>query len=553
MVARRKILSVLLVSIILSAAITHSCGNKGPDKGIPERSQEQPAAQGDTLIAAFAADPQSLNFVTASDVISNTIARLVTDSLVYHDRDLNIIPKIARSWEISDDRKTVTFHLRKDAAWHDGVPVTSNDVRFTFEKIMDPSSLAKDKIGMFRNVEEIRTPDPSTFIVKYREPSATALASWDINLIPEHIFLKEPDFLKSEYNAQPIGCGPFRFVKWERAQKIVLEANREYWGEKPYLDRVIFKIIPSEQVRFSALLAGDIDYTVLPPLTYQKETDRSEFKTRLRTMIYYPTYLWYISWNMDGSNPFFTDRRVRQAMTCAMDREGFLKNVYFGLGKVAVTDFQPGTWAFNARLQPHPYDLEKAKRLLDDAGWKDTNGNGTRDKDGIEFEFTLNFPAGPETSEQMASLFKEGLEKIGVKMSLIKLEWSTFMERKRNHTFQASMSGFRKDIDPDPYDIYHSSQYLNGSNYGKYANPEADRLLEEGRREFDIEKRKRIYERLQEVLHEDQPFTYLFHPAACVGIDRRFRNVEVSAAGIWQFFPGILSWWVPVEEQRYRN
>ena len=549
----KKIICSIGLLFILAMMPMISCGKEKPRETAEAVAQEEKVAQGDTLIAAFAADPQSLNFVTGSDTISNTVARLVTDSLVYRDRNLTIIPKIASSWTVSDDRLTITFHLRKDARWHDGVPVTSKDAQFTYEKIIDPASLAKDKIGMFKNVAAVEAPDPHTFIVQYREPFSPALSTWDMNLIPEHIYAKEADFLRSKYNESPIGCGPFRFVKWERAQKIVLEANRDYWGEKPHLDQVILKVIPSEQVRLSALISGDIDYTVLTPMSYQKDTDGTEFKTRLRTMIYYPIYLWYIGWNMDGSNRFFTDRRVRQAMTLAMDRAGFLKNVYFGLGEVAITDFQPGTWAFNERLKPYPYDLERAKMILDEAGWKDTNSNGIRDKDGIEFEFTLIFPAGPETSEQMGALFKESLERIGVKMELMKLEWSTFMERKRNHLFQAAMSGIRKDIDPDPYDIYHSSQYLNGSNYGGYRNPEADRLIEEARREFVMEKRKAIYGRLQEVLHEDQPFTYLFHPAACIGIDRRFRNVEGSPAGIWQFHPGILAWWVPEAEQKRRN
>ncbi|MEW5806732.1 MAG: peptide-binding protein [Acidobacteriota bacterium] len=551
-----RCLSLLLLVLMIASLSGWSWSEKGTHVGekfsVAEKSLGRAGMEGDTLVAALAADPQSLNFVSAGDVQSDIIARLVTESLVYHDRNLNIIPRLARSWDISEDRLTITFHLKDNARWHDGVPVTSEDVRFTFERIMDPASMAKDKIGMFKDVAEISAPDPHTFKVKYREPFSPALSTWSISIIPKHIYAGEPDFLKSKYNESPIGCGPFKLAKWERSQKIVLESNKDYWDVKPFLDRIIFKIIPSEKVRFEALLTGDIDYTNLPPLTFQKDTDRSEFKTRLRTLVYNPIYLWYISWNMDGSNRFFTDRRVRRAMTHAMDREGFLKNIYFGLGCVATTDFQPDTWANDETLKAHAYNPAKAKKLLEEAGWRDTNGNGIRDKDGQEFEFTMIFPAGPETSEQMAALFKESLDRLGVKMNLTKLEWSTFQERKRNHLFEAAMSGLRKDIDPDPYELYHSSQYLNGQNYGGYANPEADKLLLEGRREFDLEKRKEIYRRLQKILHEDQPYTYLFHPAACLAMDKRFRDIETSPKGIWQFYPGVIAWWVPAGEQKYK-
>jgi peptide/nickel transport system substrate-binding protein len=151
----------------------------------------------------------------------------------------------------------------------------------------------------------------------------------------------------------------------------------------------------------------------------------------------------------------------------------------------------------------------------------------------------------------MASLFKESLERIGVKMNLMKLEWSTFISRRRNHAFQASMSGLRKDIDPDPYEIWHSSQYEHGANYGGYSHPEADRLIEEARKEFEREKRKELYCKLQRILHEDQPFSFLFHPAGCIALDRRFKDVKTSPAGIWQFYPSLKDWWVPASEQKY--
>ncbi len=544
--------SLMVLALVIILCFQFSCGS---GKELGEITDQQDGSDqksyGDTLIAAYTADPQSLNFVSATDKFSNIIARLMTDSLIYHDQHLNIIPKLAESWDISEDRKTITFHLRKNARWHDGVPVTAEDAKFTYEKIIDPSSLATNKIAQFKDVEEVSVPDPYTLKVKYKEPFSPALVAWNVSLIPKHLFEKELDFIHSRHHDHPIGCGPFKFVQWDRTQKIVLEANDQYWDGRPYLDRIIFKIIPSEQVRFEAVLTGDIDYAILSPLNCIKDAERIEFKTRLRTFMYNPIYLWFIGWNMDGSNPFFTDKRVRQAMTYAMDREGFLRNVYFGLGKVAITDFQPDTWAFDDTIEPYPYDLERAKLLLDEAGWKDSNGNRIRDKNGIEFEFTLIFPAGSETSVQMASLFKESLERIGVKMNLIKLEWSTFSKRRKSHAFQASMSGIRKDIDPDPYEIWHSSQYENGANYGGYYNPEADKLIEEGRREFDRNKRKEIYKKLQKILHEDQPYSFLFHPSGCVAIDRRFKGVITSPAGIWQFYPSVKDWWIPASEQKY--
>jgi len=509
---------------------------------------------GDWVVRNLGSDPQTLNPVTASEMNSSYVNNLIFDPLLDVDKDANYIPRVAKSWDISKDNKVITFHLRDDVKFHDGVPLTSEDVKYTYDKIMDPKSLAENKRGDFEYVSKVETPDKYTVKVTYKKPFASALESWGISVIPKHIYLKE-DFLKSKYNRAPIGSGPYIFEKWDSNQVIILKANPNYWGGRPHLDKIVFKMIPDHTVSFNSLLKEDLDVDGVMPIQWVNMTNTPEFKNKLDKLQYYTRSYYYIGWNSDGSNPFFNDKKVRQAMTYAMNRQQILDKIFYGLGEICTGPFYPKSWAYDSTVKAYPFDLNKARQLLDEAGWKDTNNDGIREKNGKKFEFTFLYPSASKISEQMASIYQEDLKKIGVKMNVRKMEWVTFLELVHKRDFQACTMGWSLSIDPDPYMIWHSSQRKDGLNYVGFNNPEADKLMEEARSMFDVKERAKRYHRLHQIINDEQPYTFLFYSPALVAVNKRFQGVEASpqGLGLFQFYPGQLDWWVPSNSQKYRG
>jgi len=539
---------------LLALGLLAGCASPAPERaaaGAPGDGAESPVT-GDWLRISESADPQTLNFVRAQDRLGKLLGQLVSDTLVQYDGQARIIGRLARSWEFSADRLSLTFHMRDGVRWHDGAPVTSSDAAYTIERILDPRSQAVSKRPLFETVDRIETPDPFTLRVHYSRPYAAALDAWtDAPLIPRHLYEKEPDFLDNPQCRAPVGCGPFRLVSWRPSVEVVLEANRDYWDGRPYLDRFIVKTMPQDSTRMQALKLGEIDALVMTPQQTELEARGAEFEKRMTRLTYTLPYLWYIAWNMDGACPFFTDRRVRQAMTYAIDRPGYIRSAWHGLAVAAASHIPPGSWAFASQVAPYPYDPERARALLDEAGWRDSDGDGVRDKGGAALAFTLLYPATGQTNDEAAAYFQENLRRVGARVTLAKMEFKTFLERIRNHQFQAYLAGLSLDVDPDPYDLFHSSQAKEGLNRASYSNAELDGLCERGRAEFDRERRREIYARVQQILSEDQPFTFILHPVMNVAIDRRFRGVQVSPVGLYLFWPGVSRWWVPREQQRF--
>jgi len=299
------------------------------------------APSGGRFVFPLPSEPTTLNFVTGSDAISDYVERLVGDSLVDRDENLTLVPRLAESWEFSNDGRVLTFHLRRGARFHDGVLLTSADVRYTYERVIDPKSRAVGRVDGFLPIERLETPDDTTVRVIYRFPYAPALAAWEVPILPRHLYEHE-DFLAARHNRSPVGTGPFRFVSWEAGRRIVLAANQDYWGGRPLLDTLEFQVIPSQETTLQALLAGEIDYAPsLSPVQWEAHAGDPSFARRFATVQYQPLFFYYIAWRSDGSNPYFADPLVRRAMALALDREGYVKNVLRGAGLVSPSLFHP--------------------------------------------------------------------------------------------------------------------------------------------------------------------------------------------------------------------
>jgi peptide/nickel transport system substrate-binding protein len=262
---------------------------------------------------------------------------------------------------------------------------------------------------------------------------------------------------------------------------------------------------------------------------------------------------------MDGSNPFFTDSRVRRAMTYAMNRQGVLDKILQGHGVVCTGPFYPNGWECNRSVTPYPFDSAKASELLDEAGWKDTDGDGVRDKGGTRLAFECLVPAQVDMFARWLEVFQQDLKRVGVDMSIRKIEWSVFLDRTSRHKFQAYLTGWSLGDDPDPFQLLHSSQGKllpngmgSGQNDFSYSNPEVDRLIEAQQRTFDRAERQKALWRIHELVAEDQPCTFLFMGSQIAAVRNRFQNVRVSRAGygLFSWYPSVTLWWVPKDLQR---
>lgn len=507
-------------------------------------------AYGDTIIEGSIGEPSILIPMLASDSPSHEVAGLIFNGLVKYDTNLSIIGNLAESWDISEDGLVITFYLRKGVRWTDGVEFTADDVMFGYKTIIDektPTAYKED----YLQVKKAEVLDRYTFRVTYEKPFAPALSTWgNLVVLPKHLLEGKDitDISKSEFARRPIGMGPYKIVKWTTGQEIVLESNKDYFEGRPYIDRFIYRIIPDQATMFLELQTGGVDWTGLTPIQYTRQTDTPYFRKNFQKFRY-PVFAYtYMGFNL--KHPWFKDKRVRQAIAYAIDKEEIIDVVLFGLGRPATGPYVPDTWPYNPDVKKYPYNPEKAKELLAEAGWKDSDGDGILDKNGKPFKFTIRTNMGNTLRKNTATIIQQRLEKIGIKVEIIVLEWSTFInEFIDKRRFEAVILGWSIGLDPDQYDIWHSSKTKEKEfNFVSYSNPEVDRLLEKGRRTFDIEERKKAYYRIQEILAEEQPYIFLYVPDALPVVHSRFKGIEPSPIGISY---NIHKWYVPQKLQRH--
>ncbi len=504
------------------------------------------SVDGDWLIYHLPSEPSTLNPVTSTDAYASNINNFIYESLLKRDeKTLELVPVLAESWEISEDHLTYTFHLKKDIFWQDGTPFTAGDIEFSFQRINDPNVDAAHLRNYYRDIETLEVIDDHTVRYHYRMPYFRALEfCGGIPILPAHIFRDTDNFNRHPVGRNPVGTGPYRLLRWDTGKEIVLGRNENYWGPRPHLDRIVFQIITDTTVALQVLKKGGLDIMGLRPIQWVRQTQNRRFEENYVKLKYYlPSYS-YIGWNM--RRPQFSDVRVRRAMTMLLDRESILDRILFGLGTVVTGTFYVNSPEYNKDVSPYPYDPEAALQLLKEAGWEMREGENVLSRDGVPFTFEFLISSGSKFAEQIATVLQENLGRLGIRMTIRKLEWAVFVQRIQEHNFDACTMGWSLGWVSDPYQLWHSSQAEQGSNFVGFRDEEADAIMEKARREFDPEKRYVLYHRFHEILHREQPYTFLFTTQALVAVSRRFQNVNVYPMGL-----APLEWWVPLEKQKY--
>ena len=508
-----------------------------------------PPARGvakDSLTIGLSSDASFINALIASDGQSYKVEWSVFDCLVAYDEALAIRPQLAESWDTSPDGLSYTFHLRKDIVWQDGRPFTADDVAFWMYSMLNPKVRAPSRafFGGMAGYAELTNPDhpadpaglprkpvevlnPSTVRLNLAYPYAAFLGVLTCprgGIVPKHA-LEGKDMNTAEFNSRPVGSGPYRVVEWRKGESIALEAFDRYYGGRPPIRRLIFRIIPDPVVRTQALRTAGIDMLDDPPTD---ELDRFAKDPRYAVAgIYTPTYQ-YLGYRLD--RPPFSDLRVRQAFSHAVDFDVIVRKVLRGYAVRATGPLPPTSWAYTPKVRRYPYDPEKAKRLLAEAGY--TPGpDGIMQKDGRPLRFALKGDQGTQQIRDSAVIIQDQLARIGVAAEIRLLDFPTFVRQLFASDFEAILVGWTGHPDPDPfsYTIWHSSQW-NGRNFAHYKNPEVDKALEDARRTMDRGARRAAYVKFQRLLADDAPYVWGYYPKEMYVFPKELRGVALIPA-----------------------
>lgn len=510
----------------------------------PARADDTPA-YGDRIVFGTIGEASNLIPYLSTDSASHEIADLLFVAPLRYDKNLKPEPWAAESWSVEDEGKRLRFRLREDILWEDGVELTAEDVEFTYKAVIDPD-VASPYAEDFLRVKEFRVLDKYSFEVVYDGFFARAIASWMSPILPKHI-LEGQNLRQTPFARKPVGAGPYRLKTWEPGSRITLEASPTYFDGRPYLNETVYRIIPDESTMFMETRAGRLDVMNLNPLQYLRQTDGPWWEREYNKYRYLASVYIFLGFNLE--RPFFKDVKTRRAISMAINREDLVKGVLLGQGVAAFGPYKPGSWVYHPSLRPVRRDIEGARALLAEAGYK-PGPRGVLQKDGKDLSFTILTNQGNEQRILTATLIQSQLAEIGVEARVRTAEWAAFIKEFVNKgRFDAVLLGWTITQDPDIFQIWHSSHAHDGGlNFVKYANPEVDRILEEARAIPDETKRAKLYYKLQEILAADQPYCFLFVPYALPIVQSRFKGIKPALAGITYNFD---KWYVPKGEQRH--
>jgi peptide/nickel transport system substrate-binding protein len=532
-------------------ALVSGCG----DGGRPADSMAVPDSlrYGGTAVVASLNEINSMNhFVSADETSQELQAFVLFTPLIRYDESLVPTPYLAEGWDTVTARSgslVLTFRLRDDVRWHDGVPTSAYDVKFTFDRIKDPRT-SYPHASLLASYDSAVVRDSST-IAFYLKRYPGFMDAWRrISPMPEHILGDvEPAELKHHPfgTESPVGNGPFRFVEHRAGDRWVFEANPDFpesLGGRPYVDRLVYRFIPDPTTRLAEFLAGEVDvYLIVAP----SQVAEVEARPEARVITYENRNYAFIGWN--GRRTLFQDPKVRRALTLAIDRQRIVDVARQGLGRLAEGPVPPFHWAYNAELEPLPYDPEHARALLDSAGWVDADGDGVRENDVNRASFELKTNQGNSTREQILTLVQADLARVGVEARLRFQEAQslgadiTSPERR----FDAVVIAWETDFNLDDRIFFACSQRDAPFQLISYCNPRVDEILDEVAVMEDRSRALPLWHEYQEILQWEQPYTFLYYDVRANGVHERVHDVRMDIRGD---FINVKDWWIAPADRR---
>ena len=553
----RKAPWLLLSLLFIFALFLSACSSSETTEETPsENTGEEPAEEtpkeetdsnepqyGGDLIVGSISSPTLFNALYSTDNASSEIEGFIYDSLVSGDTEFEPTLSMAEKIDQTEDGLTFTVKLKEGILFHDGEEVTADDVVFTYSVPLSDDYVGERK-SAFESIDTVTKLDEYTVEFKLKEPDITFYPiTLSYGILPEHILGDVPiaDLGEHEFNTKnPIGSGPFKFVEWKDGQYVKVEAFEDYFGGRPYLDTITYKIVPDQNALIAQLEAGDVDHINVPSSDVEavKSWASSKgVKVESGLSLAY-TYLGY-----NEKNELFQDKKVRQALTMAIDREAIVQSILNGEGEVAHVPESPLSWAYTDDVRKFPYDPEQAKQLLADAGWEDSDGDGILDKDGKKFSFVVKTNQGNKLREDIVVVLQQQLKEVGIEVTPNIMEWSAFIAdvTAPNWNYDAVVLGWSLATFPDQYDLFHTSQSEQGLNFVWYSNTEADTLMEDAKKILDRDEYKAAYVDIYKILAEDQPYTFLYYPNDHYAMPENLMGYEFHAKNA---FYNINKWWL---------
>ena len=476
----------------------------------------------------------TVRFPVGSDPVPNPISapgglasifgnKLLFNGMIrYNSKTLNPEGDLAERWDFSADGKELTFKLRSGVKWHDGQPFTAEDVKFTFDTMLDTKVTARFRSNI-RGVTEAQVIDPLTVKLKLSAslPSLPIQLGYNVLMVPKHLLQGKDLNAPTDFLKKPIGTGPFKIVEYTPGSTMTVERNEAFHFGAPLLDRITLRVIPDINSQLAQMKSGELDFMLMEPDQAASLGGSSNIVVHNAAQVNY----YYIAYN--NSRPYFADKAVRQALTMAVNREEIVKSILGGAGRVAYGPINPLlAWAHTDDVQKWPYNPEMAKQQLDAAGWK-VGAGGIREKDGQKLAFELIVDRGNTTRESTAAVAQQAWKNIGADVKINTMEFNASLERLQKGDYDTIVEWFITAPDPDLLAYYGTG---GTSNFWKYSNPQVDTLLDQARSEIDQTKRGALYKEFLKLIAEDQPMLFTYFPQEIRGLSSKLQNVP--AVGI---------------------
>lgn len=514
--------------------------------------------EGGEYTEIYEAQTKVLTPSISTDVYSRRMQELVLEALA--DLDPVTLKRrglLAEAWQVDPNGLWLRARLRPGVRFSDGVPLTAEDIRWTFHEFLmnEQIDAERDRSVMRDSIKKVTAIDDRTVEFEFFERLFLNVDNaLSMFVLPKHILSKLSPAQINQSTGLMFGSGPFKMKdfsverQWTHPADVVLERNEQYWGVKPPLARLRFQAISEEIARLNAFAKGDADMITPSAPQFDAKKNDPSWKDRAQFLEWVNMRSGYsfIAWNCgerNGKLTPFHDKRVRIAMTHALDREKMIRDIWKGYGVVAKGNMNPDAPGAAKDIQPYPYDLKRAKELFKEAGWEDRDGNGVmEDANGTEFAFEYSYSGGSEIAERIAKFAKDSYQAVGIRVTLRQADWSVYQDYMKKRDFDSITLGWGANgPESDPKQIYHSDSIKNqGDNFAQWNCPEADRLIDEGRREMDFDKRQKIWAQLERVLHAEQPYTYIRVPPWLRFASTRTQNVVPYPKGLQidEFFIG---------------